>query len=66
MVSKARASTGGDQFPHVEFSWGEIEHLPVADQTADVIGEEEEALVSAGFVEIRIQPKDTSCAVIKP
>jgi SAM-dependent methyltransferase len=37
MVSKARTNTNRDQFPQVEFRLGEIEHLPVADQTADVI-----------------------------
>lgn len=37
MVSKARsnAQTGG--YPNVEFRLGEIEHLPVADSTVDVI-----------------------------
>lgn len=37
MVSKARANTNREQFPHVEFRLGEIEHLPIADQTADVV-----------------------------
>ena len=37
MVSKARANTNRDEFPQVEFRLGEIEHLPVADQTVDVI-----------------------------
>ena len=37
MVSKARANTNREQFPQVEFRLGEIEHLPIADQTADVV-----------------------------
>jgi len=126
MVSKARANTNRDQFPQIEFRLGEIEHLPVADQTADVIisncvinlspdkpqvfreafrvlkpggrlaisdvvataelpeavrrdvgliagcignaariGDYEQAMADAGFIEVRIQPKDASREFIK-
>lgn len=37
MISKARANAAKAGFPNVEFRLGEIEHLPVADATADVI-----------------------------
>jgi arsenite methyltransferase len=37
MVSKARANAEKGAFTNVEFRLGEIEHLPVADDTADVI-----------------------------
>lgn len=37
MVSKARANAQKACFKNVEFRLGEIEHLPVADQTADII-----------------------------
>lgn len=37
MVSKARANAQKAGFKNVEFRLGEIEHLPVADQTADII-----------------------------
>ena len=37
MVSKARANAEKGAFTNVEFRLGEIEHLPVADHTADVI-----------------------------
>jgi SAM-dependent methyltransferase len=37
MVSKARDNARRGNFSNVEFRLGEIEHLPVADQTADVI-----------------------------
>lgn len=37
MLSKARNNAVKGQFTHVEFRLGEIEHLPVADNTADVI-----------------------------
>ena len=37
MVSKARANARKGKFRNVEFRLGEIEHLPVADKTADVI-----------------------------
>jgi SAM-dependent methyltransferase len=37
MVSKARQNAGKAGFPQVEFRLGEIEHIPVADNTADVI-----------------------------
>jgi SAM-dependent methyltransferase len=37
MVGKARANGEKGAFPNVEFRLGEIEHLPVADSTADVI-----------------------------
>ncbi|NUN16145.1 MAG: arsenite methyltransferase [Myxococcales bacterium] len=37
MVSKARANAESLGINHVEFRLGEIEHLPVADGTADVI-----------------------------
>jgi arsenite methyltransferase len=37
MVSKARANAEKGAFTNVEFRLGEIEHLPVADNTADVI-----------------------------
>jgi arsenite methyltransferase len=37
MISKARANADKGGFTNVEFRLGEIEHLPVADATADVI-----------------------------
>ena len=37
MLSKARANTEKTDYTNVEFRLGEIEHLPVADQTVDVI-----------------------------
>ncbi len=37
MISKARANAAKGEFTQVEFRLGEIEHLPVADGTADVI-----------------------------
>jgi arsenite methyltransferase len=37
MVSKARSNAEKGGFTNVEFRLGEIEHLPVADNTADVI-----------------------------
>ena len=37
MVSKARANAEAGDYAHVEFRLGEIEHLPVADGTVDVI-----------------------------
>ena len=37
MVSKARANAAKGKYSTVEFRLGEIEHLPVADNTADVI-----------------------------
>jgi SAM-dependent methyltransferase len=37
MVSKARANTGRTNATNVEFRLGEIEHLPVADESIDVI-----------------------------
>ena len=37
MVSKARANREAGDYAHVEFRLGEIEHLPVADATVDVI-----------------------------
>lgn len=37
MVSKARANAEKAQYSNVEIRLGEIEHLPVADNTADVI-----------------------------
>ena len=37
MVSKARANTEAGDYAPVEFRLGEIEHLPVADATVDVI-----------------------------
>jgi len=37
MISKARTNAGKGKFSQVEFRLGEIEHLPVADNTADVI-----------------------------
>jgi arsenite methyltransferase len=38
MVSKARANAAkGEYFANVEFRLGEIEHLPVADASVDVI-----------------------------
>ena len=37
MVSKARANAAKGQVANVEFRLGEIEHLPVADATVDVI-----------------------------
>ncbi len=37
MLSKARANAEKGRFTQVEFRLGEIEHLPVADNTADII-----------------------------
>ncbi len=37
MLSKARANAARGRYTNVEFRLGEIEHLPVADGTADVI-----------------------------
>ncbi|MCU7922805.1 MAG: arsenite methyltransferase [Candidatus Thiodiazotropha sp. (ex Dulcina madagascariensis)] len=37
MVSKARANALRGKYANVEFRLGEIEHLPIADDTADVI-----------------------------
>lgn len=37
MISKARSNAEKGEFGNVEFRLGEIEHLPVADGTADVI-----------------------------
>jgi arsenite methyltransferase len=37
MVSKARANAGKGGYANVEFRLGEIEHLPVADASVDVI-----------------------------
>jgi len=37
MISKARKNAEKGKFSNVEFRLGEIEHLPVADNTADVI-----------------------------
>lgn len=37
MLSKARNNAVKGQYKNVEFRLGEIEHLPIADETADVI-----------------------------
>ena len=37
MISKARKNAEKGKFANVEFRLGEIEHLPIADETADVI-----------------------------
>lgn len=37
MISKARRNASAGDFPHVEFRLGEIEYLPVADRSIDVI-----------------------------
>lgn len=37
MLSKARNNAGKGKFSNVEFRLGEIEHLPIADEVADVI-----------------------------
>ncbi len=37
MISKARLNAEKGNFSQVEFRLGEIEHLPIADQTADII-----------------------------
>jgi arsenite methyltransferase len=37
MISKARAHAAGSKFSNVEFRLGEIEHLPVADNSVDLI-----------------------------
>jgi SAM-dependent methyltransferase len=37
MVSKARANAERGNFTNVEFRLGEIEHLPIADNVADVV-----------------------------
>lgn len=37
MISKARKNAAKGNFNNVEFRLGEIEHLPIADETADII-----------------------------
>jgi len=37
MISKARKNAEKGEFKHVQFRLGEIEHLPIADNTADII-----------------------------
>jgi arsenite methyltransferase len=37
MISKARSNTARGRYNNVEFRLGEIEYLPVADETADVV-----------------------------
>jgi arsenite methyltransferase len=37
MISKARSNTARGRYDNVEFRLGEIEYLPVADETADVV-----------------------------
>jgi SAM-dependent methyltransferase len=37
MIERARANAGKGDYPNVEFRLGEIEHLPVADATVDLI-----------------------------
>jgi len=37
MIDRARANAAKGDYPNVEFRLGEIEHLPVADATADLI-----------------------------
>ncbi len=37
MISQARANAEKDGFGNVEFRLGEIEHLPIADETADLL-----------------------------
>jgi SAM-dependent methyltransferase len=37
MIERARQAADAAGFPNVEFRLGEIEHLPVADRTADVV-----------------------------
>lgn len=37
MISKARSNAAKGRFPNTEFRLGEIEHLPVADESVDVI-----------------------------
>jgi arsenite methyltransferase len=37
MLTKARANAGRGVYPNVEFRLGEIEHLPIADSSVDVI-----------------------------
>jgi len=37
MISKARKNAEKGEFKHVQFRLGEIEHLPIADHTADII-----------------------------
>jgi len=37
MISKARSNAGKAKFTQVEFRLGEIEHLPVSDNTVDVV-----------------------------
>ncbi len=37
MISKARSNAAKGQYHHVEFRLGEIEHMPVANNTVDVI-----------------------------
>lgn len=37
MVARARANAAKGDFPNVEFRLGEIEHLPVADATVDLV-----------------------------
>lgn len=37
MIRKARAAAEAGRYGNVEFRLGEIEHIPVADNTVDVI-----------------------------
>lgn len=37
MVSKARKNAGGAETGNIEFRLGEIEHLPIADDSADIV-----------------------------
>lgn len=37
MISKARANVDKNQYTNVEFRLGEIENLPIANDTVDVI-----------------------------
>ena len=37
MVSKARKNAGGAETGNIEFRLGEIEHLPIADNSADIV-----------------------------
>src|SRR5262249_43993298 len=74
MLKKARENAAKIDARNVEFRLGELEHLPVADNTADVmcgciagaatVQETETWLIEAGFVGVRVTPKAESRELI--
>ncbi len=58
MLKKARDNAAKIAAKNVEFRLGELEHLPVADNTA------ESWLMQAGFVDVRVIPKPESRELI--